>query len=100
MDYKKSTGKIAAALAEFKFCHYCDHFMERSNYDDIPLYNTLYFVREQIGTQNRLENGRGAWVALCAHPTYTDIDTDTASEPRSPHSIHSKAECMAQNVWT
>jgi hypothetical protein len=23
---------------------------------------------------DRSENGRGAWVALCAHPTHTDID--------------------------
>jgi hypothetical protein len=25
---------------------------------------------KKIGTPNRTENGRGAMVALCAHPTY------------------------------
>jgi hypothetical protein len=25
-----------------------------------------------MGTHNRPENGRGAWVALCAHPTHAD----------------------------
>jgi hypothetical protein len=25
-----------------------------------------------MGTHNRLENGRGAWVALCAHPAHTN----------------------------
>jgi hypothetical protein len=27
-----------------------------------------------MGTQNRLENGRGAWIALCAHATDTDTE--------------------------
>jgi hypothetical protein len=46
----------------------------------------LYFVRgtgattgviKQTRTHNRSENGRGAWVASCAHPTHTDTDTTT-----------------------
>jgi hypothetical protein len=31
---------------------------------------------KQMGTHNRSENGRGAWVVVCAHPSYTDTDTD------------------------
>jgi hypothetical protein len=27
-----------------------------------------------MGTYNRPENGRGAWVALCTHPTHSDTD--------------------------
>jgi hypothetical protein len=29
-----------------------------------------------MGTHNRSENGRGAWVALCVHLTHTDTDID------------------------
>jgi hypothetical protein len=28
-----------------------------------------------MGKHNRSENGRGVWVALCAHHTHTDTDT-------------------------
>jgi hypothetical protein len=28
-----------------------------------------------MGKHNRSEIGRGAWVALCAHPAHTDIDS-------------------------
>jgi hypothetical protein len=31
---------------------------------------------KQMGTHNRSENGRGAWVVVCTHPSYTDTDTD------------------------
>jgi hypothetical protein len=30
---------------------------------------------QQRGTHNTSENGRDAWVALCAHPTHTDTET-------------------------
>jgi hypothetical protein len=29
-----------------------------------------------MGTHSGSENGRSAWVALCANPTRTDTDTD------------------------
>jgi hypothetical protein len=29
---------------------------------------------KQMGTDSRSENGRCAWVALCAHATHTDIE--------------------------
>jgi hypothetical protein len=59
--------------------------MEPSGYDEIPLCKTLYFVRiygttggiKQLGKYNRSEKGRGARVALSAHPTHTDTDTST-----------------------
>jgi len=31
-------------------------------------------IINQMGTHNRPENGRGAWVALCAHPTHADTE--------------------------
>jgi hypothetical protein len=45
------------------------------------IYCTVWKVRDYWrnkadGTPNTSENGRGTWVALCAHPTYTDSDTD------------------------
>jgi hypothetical protein len=33
-----------------------------------------YWRNKVDGEHNRSENGRGAWVALHAHPTHTDID--------------------------
>jgi hypothetical protein len=53
--------------------------MEPSDYDEIQLCKIMYSVRstgttggiKQMGTNNRLENGRHTWVALCAHPTHT-----------------------------
>jgi hypothetical protein len=36
---------MTKALAEFRFFAYLNIFMERSNYDEIPLYEILYFVR-------------------------------------------------------
>lgn len=53
--------------------------MEPNYYDEIPLRRTLYFVRgrrttggiKNMGKSNRSESGRGARVALGAHPTYT-----------------------------
>jgi hypothetical protein len=35
-----------------------------------------YWQNKADGTHNRPENGNGAWVALCAHSTYTETDTD------------------------
>jgi hypothetical protein len=56
--------------------------MEPSDYDEIPWCKILYFVRgtgilaeKEMETYNASENGRGAWVALHAHPTHTDTDT-------------------------
>jgi hypothetical protein len=37
--------KMTKALAEFRFFAYLNIFMEPSNYDEIPLYKILYFVR-------------------------------------------------------
>jgi hypothetical protein len=58
--------------------------MKPSNYE-IPLRGILCFLKgmglgrkKHIGTHKRPENGRGAWVALCAHPTHTDTDSDTS----------------------
>jgi hypothetical protein len=55
--------------------------MEPGDYDEISSCKILYFVRRtgllaewKTGKQNRSENGRGAWVALWAHPTHTDIE--------------------------
>jgi hypothetical protein len=31
---------------------------------------------KQVEMHNRSENGRGACVALCAHPTHADSDTE------------------------
>jgi hypothetical protein len=53
-----------------------------SNYDKVPLCKILYFERgvellaekKEMGIHNKSENGRGAWVALYAHPTHTDTD--------------------------
>jgi hypothetical protein len=57
--------------------------MEPSEYDDIPLCKILYFVRrkdywrnKQIGMHNSSENGRRAWIALCAILTHADTDTE------------------------
>jgi hypothetical protein len=57
--------------------------MEPSDYDEIPLCKILYFaeVRDYWrnkagGNKQRSENGRGAWVALCANATYTNTNTD------------------------
>jgi hypothetical protein len=41
----------------------------------------LYFIAgtggmKQMGTRNAAENGRGARVALCAHPSHTDTDNE------------------------
>jgi hypothetical protein len=41
----------------------------------------------QMGTHNVSENGRGAWVALCDHPTHTDTDTVPPNAPDSGYSI-------------
>jgi hypothetical protein len=32
---------------------------------------------KQMGTHNRSEGGRGAWVTLCVHPTHTDTDPNS-----------------------
>jgi hypothetical protein len=45
MDHKKFTGKMAKALAEFKFRRSGNMFMEPSDYYEIPLCKILYFVR-------------------------------------------------------
>jgi hypothetical protein len=45
MDHKKSTVKMAKALAEFRFRRLGNVFMEPSYYDEIPLCKVLYFVR-------------------------------------------------------
>jgi hypothetical protein len=36
---------LCVALAGLKFCHLRKHFMEPSDYDEIPLCKILYFVR-------------------------------------------------------
>jgi hypothetical protein len=36
----------------------------------VTLYGTTGGIK-QMGTHNKSENGRGAWVALCVHPTGT-----------------------------
>jgi hypothetical protein len=52
--------------------------MEQSDYDEILLYDKVrdYWRNKADGTPNTSENGCDAWVALCAHPTHTDSDTD------------------------
>jgi hypothetical protein len=56
--------------------------MEPGDYNEIPLCKILHFVShgttheiKPMGIHNRIENGHGAQVALCAHPTHTDTDT-------------------------
>jgi hypothetical protein len=46
----------------------------------IPLHKTLYHIscNKADGTHNKSENGRGAWVTLCGHPSHTDTDTVTS----------------------
>jgi hypothetical protein len=72
MDHKKSTGKMAKALAEFKFRHYVNIFLwnratvmrlryvRHCTLSDVGTTGGL----KQIGTHNRSENGRSAWVTL------------------------------------
>jgi hypothetical protein len=45
MDHKKFTAKNGEALAEFKFCHLGNIFMESSDDGKISLCKILYFVR-------------------------------------------------------
>jgi hypothetical protein len=40
-----------------------------------------YWRNKALGTHNRSENGRGAWVALCTHLTYTDTDGHIMAMP-------------------
>jgi hypothetical protein len=58
--------------------------MDPRDYYEIPLCKVLYFVRgtgttggiKQMAAHNCSENCRGARVALCAHPTRTDKNTN------------------------
>jgi hypothetical protein len=36
-----------------------------------------YWQKKQTGTHNKSENGRGVWLALCAHLTHLDTDADS-----------------------
>jgi hypothetical protein len=38
--------------------------------------------RKQMGTYNTAENGRGAWVALCAHPTQLMLEALSQQQKR------------------
>jgi hypothetical protein len=42
----------------------------------LRLYAPITGGIKYVGTRNGSENGRRAWVALCAHHTHTDIDSD------------------------
>jgi hypothetical protein len=75
---------MAKALAEFKFrCLGKQHFYgTKWLWWDTIMYDTILCKRygttggiKQMGTHNSSENGSGAWVALCAHPTLTNTDT-------------------------
>jgi hypothetical protein len=46
MNRKKSTGKMAKALAELQFCRLGKHFYRAKRYDEIPLRKISYFVRD------------------------------------------------------
>jgi hypothetical protein len=62
--------------------------MEPSNYNEISLCKGLYFFQrngttdriKHMGMHSRSESGHSAWVALCAHPTHTDVDTHSIQE--------------------
>jgi hypothetical protein len=72
---------MAEVLAEFKFrplrkkLLWNQATMMRLLY---VTYCTLSEVRDYWRNKaGAVANGRGAWVALCAHPAHTDADTDT-----------------------
>jgi hypothetical protein len=74
---------MAKALSEFKFRRLGKDFYgtKRLRWDSLILrtvscqrYGTTGGIK-QMGTHNRSDNVRGAWVVLCAHPTHTDIDS-------------------------
>jgi hypothetical protein len=59
MDRKKSTGKMAKALAEFKFRRLRKHiFMEPRDCDEITLCKILFFVRGRDYWRNKADWGR------------------------------------------
>jgi hypothetical protein len=71
---------MAKAFAEITCRRLDKHFYgnERLRWDSVK-YVTVVCQRhgttagiKHMGTHNRSENGRGAWVAVCAHPTHTD----------------------------
>jgi hypothetical protein len=92
---------MAKALVQFKFRFLGNHFKEPSDYDEIPLrYCTLSEVRtnggvKQIGTHDSSENGRSAWVALCAHPTHTDTELHIVNS----HTLHNPASKIFFYSW-
>jgi hypothetical protein len=55
MDHKKFTGKMGKALAEFKFRRLRKHFMEPSDYDEIPLCKILYLSRGMDYWRNKVD---------------------------------------------
>jgi hypothetical protein len=82
------------ASSEFRFCYLGKYTMEFRDFDEIQLCKTLLFQRygtnggiNQMGTYNRSENGRGAWVALCIHTTYHTQYLVKSINYEAPHCV-------------
>jgi hypothetical protein len=93
MEHNKSTGKKAKTLDELKFRRLGTYFYgtNRLWWDSVmwdtvvcQWYDTTGEIK-QMGKHNTPENGRGAWVALWAHPTHTDKLHQSESTCLSSH---------------